>query len=114
MKRQNYESAIWGDFKRMTDATKLIHPEEGLQDGDIIMLDFDDLPIPGKAPHYAVVDKGKIYMIWNAPPSGGRYECIDLKDFTKLFESRTEVDTYGMTHQLRAYRYFDVYRKPKP
>jgi hypothetical protein len=110
MKRQNYKSELWGDFRRIeSDAAKLIH----LQDGDIIMLDFHDLPIPGKVPHYAVVDKGKLYMIWNAP-GGGRYDCIDLADFPKLFVRRTEKDSYGKIHHLDAYRYFDVYRKQKP
>jgi hypothetical protein len=112
MKRQNYGPAIWGDYLDDRDAPKLVDPEDGLQDGDIIMLGVHEEPLPSNADHYAVVRKGKIYMIWNAP-GGGRYDCIDLEDFTRLFETRTETDSWGKIHRLSPYRYFEVYRKRK-
>ena len=105
-----YESAFWGDvFREPRSGMQL----NDLQDGDIIMMDFEDYPIPGQAPHYAVVDQGKIYMIWNTPTPPGRFEAIDIQDWPKLFQGRTETDSHGATHKLRPYRYFDVYRKSK-
>ena len=66
------------------------------------------------ANHYLVVEGRKIYQIINAPgPGGGRVEVLELRDVDKIFQPRTETDSYGKTHKLRPYRYFQVFRKKR-
>lgn len=105
---QKYKPAFWGDVLR--DARAALHLND-LQDGDIIMLDFYDYPMRRSAAHYAVVDKGKIYQIINTPHPPGKLEVIDVQDWPKLFEVRTQTDIRGNIHKLKPYRFFDVYRK---
>ena len=102
------EPQLGGDYQKAQDRAKL----KQLQDGDIIGVNF--LGTVGNKPanHYLVVEGRKIYQIINAP-GGGRFDVLELRDVHKIFQPRTETDSYGKTHKLRPYRYFQVFRKKR-
>jgi hypothetical protein len=83
-----------------------------LKDGDIIMFDPQGLPDEHRAPHYAVVEGGKIHQILNMPQRG-EYLAIDLKDAGWFLRQRQYISqTDGKTWNLKPYHGFKVFRPP--
>lgn len=83
-----------------------------LQEGDIILLGFDETPDPEHAPHYAVVQGGKIWQIVNWGKSGGVLDGPQDPEYFFKPRQLTNPSTGETTTSPRVYHYYAVYRIP--
>jgi hypothetical protein len=86
-------------------------PQVTLQDGDIIVFEFDGAPDPKNAAHYAVVQGGTIRQVL-AFKQGGALDQ-QPRDLSWFFDTRTVTNPYtGVTSTSpRIYQYYTVYHR---
>ncbi|MDT8358448.1 MAG: hypothetical protein RQ758_08110 [Methanomicrobiaceae archaeon] len=82
-----------------------------LEEGDIILFGFDKSPGTEDAPHYAVVQGGRIWQIVNWGKSGGVLDGPHDPEYFFKPRQLTNPDTGETTTSPRIYHYYAVYRR---
>jgi hypothetical protein len=88
-----------------------------IQDGDIIMLDFDVPVDVVDAAHYAIVEGGKIYQIPTLPkPDQGQVVVLDRSELDWFFKPRQihGLASGKMYRPKKVYENITIYRKKGP
>jgi len=86
-------------------------PSVNLNNGDIVVFEFDHEPDPKSAAHYAVVEDGKIRQVL-AFGQGGALDDTP-RDIGWFFDTRTVTNPYTGTTSTspRVYQYYTVYHR---
>jgi hypothetical protein len=100
----DYDGSVRGEVEKGSS------PSVELRDGDIIVFGFDDYPDPKNAPHYAVVEKGKVRQVLAFGEGGALDQPRDIGWF---FDTRTVHNPYtgNDVTSKNVYQYYIVYHK---
>ncbi|MEA3255439.1 MAG: hypothetical protein U9Q22_06355 [Candidatus Altiarchaeota archaeon] len=104
---KNYGEAKRGHIPDASQGVSLMD----MKDGDVVLFGFDSYPDPENAPHYAVVEDGKLWQIVHWSKDKGFLD--KPRDPEYFFNQRTIIHptTKESKTSPRIYRYYTIYRK---